>query len=146
MEKYLIYIEYSSFEYTNYFTLINHDTKIAEKYPVEKTGELFQMILEKNSVFELYIVKENDASDWDYEKELQDNQIKTLEQYSENKFSVTDIENLFGKTMCSLLFSGKCCLNGCSASPPPPAKKSEKITGFASVIKEKYERMKDNYG
>jgi len=165
MEKYLIYIEYGSFEYTNYFTLIKQDSKIAEKYPVEKAGELFQMILKETNIFELDIVKEKNASDWDYQDEFHKNQIESLETRSCNQndlclvlnslfdkeYTLEESDNSSEKTMISLLFSGKCFLKTADSEifessseakiPEQTENNSREITALADIIIKKYERM-----
>ena len=81
MDKFLIYISYDQFEYTNYFHLAVNDEVVVDFCPVERLDDLFKTIIEKGRTvksFELDVIQDENASEWDCLEAFQEHGIKIL--------------------------------------------------------------------
>lgn len=166
MDKILIYIKYNQYDYINYFHLIVNDKVVDGVYLEEEIDTLFKIIIEKEKNgqnFELYIVQDKDASNWDFLKKIQEYGIKIqplsnkntnyiceiLNSLFDGEYEISDKDNVFNKKIIRVLFSGNCFLKRNECSNDEVLKQAEEIlksggeerTKLASIIIEKYERM-----
>lgn len=168
MNQILIYIGYDQYEYTNYFYLVINDNNIS-CYPVEKIDDLFQTIKENNIInesAELYIIKDKNASEWEYFQSFQEHNINLkelrngnieklcdkMDMLFDNKFEIVDNNNstddISDRKTVYLLFSGNCFVQSFNYETGETLRQAEEIlkhgedemTELARIIKEKYEK------
>ncbi|MCI9105723.1 MAG: hypothetical protein HFG57_07160 [Lachnospiraceae bacterium] len=166
MDKLLIYISYAQYDYTNYFNLAINDDLVIEYYSEDKIDDLFEVIIEKENEmksFEMCVVQDEDALEWDYLMAFQKHGIGTCPVSSKDPEQLCQIMNaLFGgeykvsskddasnKKLINIVYSGYCALQKDSCETGEALRKAEEIlnhggeemTELARIIEEKYERM-----
>jgi hypothetical protein len=168
MDKILIYINYVSNEYTNYFHLSVNDDVVMKDCPEERVDKLFERMMESVNAkkFELCVIQDVNASEWDYLKAFQEHGIEicpTSEWDSEklcqimdalfdDEYVISDKDDISDKKSVSILGAGHCFLQREDYEPGESLKQAKEIlesggqemTELARIIKEKYERMKRN--
>ena len=170
MDHYLIFIEYDSYEYVNFYNLNDNDG-LLKQFPAENVDGLVQTLAERACPFALSIVKAHDVMDWDELHRKLDAQFRLLENHSTDQAKIlTSLEVLYpGRTYVmeelgnansagdvSIVFSGTCSpLTDAVADPESVEDTLEKakailtnggqgMTELARIIREKYERMNHN--
>lgn len=166
MDKFLIYISYDQFEYTNYFHLAVNDEVVVDFCPVERLDDLFKTIIEKGRTvksFELDVIQDENASEWDCLEAFQEHGIKILSlsnrnpeqlcqrmnQLFDSEYVISGEDYSYDKKFISVLWSGNCVLQSenCEHSETLRQAKEilkhggEEMTELARIIKEKYERL-----
>ena len=166
MDKFLIYINYDQFEYINYFHLAINDNLVIEYRPEEKVDDLFETIIEKESVsdsFELCVVQDKDALEWNCFKAFQKYGIETYPKSNKDLEKLCRVMNLLfngeyvidgkdyisNKQLINILYFGNCVLQRDNFETGETLKQAEEIlkhggeemTELARIIREKYERM-----
>lgn len=166
MDKLLIYISYDQYEYTNYFHLAINDDVVIEYRPEEKVDDLFKTIIEEESVnksFELYIVQDENASEWDYLKAFQEYGIEihpisntdteqlcqVMNTLFDGEYGIGGKDDISNKKLIGILYSGNCVSQRDNCETGETLKQAEEIlkrggeemTELARIIREKYERM-----
>ncbi len=170
MDKLLIYISYDQYEYANYFHLAVNDNVIIEYYTEEKVDNLFEMIIEKESkvkIFELYVVQDENALEWDYIQKFQDYGIEThpvsnkdseqlcqiMNTLFDGEYKVSGEDDISDSKPINILYFGNCVLQKDNYETNETLSQTEEIfncgcgemTELARIIREKYERM-DRHG
>lgn len=164
MNQIIIYSSYASHEYLNYYHLIHNDEVLMEYCPEEKIDDLFQQIdsiknQAKNS--EIYIVQDEDASEWDYLEMFQKYNLVLQELGQKDTVKLCNvmnsvlrrefklnadctIEKLNILFYGSVIFENDCCKTDETLRQAEEILKQggEERTELARIIKEKYERMK----
>lgn len=156
MDKFIIYVNYSSYEYDTYYHLICNGEPVLS-YRLEKDiDELIQRIKENRTFsenFYLCIVQDKDADKWaDYNEVFQKEDIQLFPVDDEASQWVYDeiSKNFEYETdNLNIVFYGKGCLKDYSKSIDETLKQAEDIlkhggdemTELARIIRDKYERM-----
>lgn len=157
MDKVIIYISFDSFEFANYYHLIINDEKKWEYCREDELKQMFIMIKENAFNFDLYIVKEIDASLWNY---IEDFNSHEIELNRVEKYCKDDIIKEINKILClekeenelEIVFEGKAFTKKNDIGIQETLNQAEEIlkyggtdmTELARIIKEKYERMNNN--
>lgn len=166
MDKLLIYISYDQYEYTNYFHLVVNDDVIIEYCSEEKVDRLFEMIIEKENrvkSFELHVIRDENALEWDYHKAFQEHGIEIYTVNSndpekicqimnarfDGKYGVCGKDDATNKKLINILYSGNCVFQKENYETGETLRQAEEIlnrggeemTELARIIREKYERI-----
>lgn len=166
MDKLLIYISYDQYDYTNYFNLAINNDLFIEYYSEDKIDDLFKAVSEKENgmkSFELYVVQDENALEWNYLTALQEHGIETHpvnakapEQLCQimsalfgGDYEVKSKENALNKKLINIVYFGNCALQRDNCETGETLRKAEEIlnhggeemTELARIIEEKYERM-----
>lgn len=114
LDRFLIFLDYDSVEYTNYYKLVLND-EIVNEWPQENINELLEYIKSNSHKFELDIVMSSEATEWKYMEDIKDdiNILKSIERDTEKLF--LDIRSIFERDFLSNggvtlkhVFSGVC--------------------------------------
>lgn len=166
MDKLLIYISYDQYEYTNYFHLAVNANVAVEYCLEEKVDDLFEVIIEKESgekSFELSVVRDENALEWDYLKAFWEHGVKIRSEISKEPEQLRPVMNVLfdgeyglsgkddasNKKLIEVLYSCNCVLKKDNFQTDETLKQVEEIlnrggeemTELARIIKEKYERI-----
>lgn len=168
MDEILIYINYVSDEYTNYFHLSVNEYVVMKDCPEERVDRLFESMMENVNAknFELYIIQDVNASGWDYLKAFQEHGIEiyptrerdseklcqVMNELFEDEYGISGKDDTSDKKIVSILCAGQCVLQREDYESSETLKQAKEIlesggqemTELARIIKEKYERMKRN--
>lgn len=167
MNRIILYASYEQFEYVNYYHLINNNELLIEYCPEEEIDGIFQEIANIKSGIdssEIYIVQDENATEWDYLKQFKEHNIELQMLDNIDNTRLYDILNTLLRTKFSMdddcqklciLFYGNAVFESedCKINKnkiDDKLRKAERIlkdgteeekTEFARIIEEKYERM-----
>lgn len=170
MDRFLIYVNYNQDEIANEFYLAFNNDIVIKYCRDEEIDWIFEEIAEKGEAcksFEVYVIKDKEALDWDYLKAFQEHDIRVCKSNNIDKESICQLMNtLFegeytinlesdvkDKKLIEIIYTCNGSLLSKEGSEnikiPRQAEEilnhgGEETTELARIIKEKYERMSRN--
>ena len=166
MDKLLIYMSYDKGEYRNFFHLSVNEDVVIKCCSEEEVDDLFHLIIEKEretKSFELYVVCDQNALEWDYFKAFQKHGIEThplssidpeklcqiMNVLFDREYEISGKDDVSNKKLINIVYSGNCVLQKDNYKTGEILRQAETIlnrggeemTELARIIKEKYDRM-----
>lgn len=157
MIKSILYISYDRYEYLNYFHLVVNGQKVLQYVPSEMETEIDDNLKKKcetDGEIELCIVKDEEASEWEYQDFFRQNGYKIIGtndlntdtmcenmcEFFENDFVIGKEGDSQNKVELKVMFSGKVTITKTSATkeetknllPEQILKQAERILQSAS--------------